>query len=72
MLTERYGIPALLSFQFVMIARVNDASQFLRQNLQRHHRFPGMALKCWLTWSMNVMDERSAPWQTLLGAMDPA
>jgi hypothetical protein len=55
-----------------MIARVDDASQFLRQNLERHHHFPGMALKCRLTWSKNVMDERAAPWQTLLGAMDPA
>jgi hypothetical protein len=70
-LVEKYGMPAMLSFQFAMIARVDDASQFLRENLQSHHRFPGMALKCRLTWSKNVMDERAAPWQTLLGSMNP-
>jgi hypothetical protein len=70
-LVEKYGMPALMAFQFAMIARVDDASQFLRENLQSHHRFPGMALKCMLTWSKNAMDERAAPWQTLLGAMNP-
>jgi hypothetical protein len=45
------------------IARVNDASQFLWHNLQRHHRFPGMALKCRLTWSNNVLEECAALWQ---------
>jgi hypothetical protein len=37
-----------------------------------HHHFPSMALKCQLTWTNNALEECAAPWQTLLGAMDPA
>ena len=37
---RRYGIPSLIAFQFSMIARVDDATQFLVDNLRAHDRFP--------------------------------
>ena len=67
----RYGIPALMAFQFSMISRVDCAAQFFVQNLKGHNQFPNQALRAKLSWSKNVTEEREAPWQTLLGAMDP-
>jgi hypothetical protein len=66
---RKYGIPAMLCFQFAMIGRVDDCTQVLAENLQCHDQFPTYALKSKMTWSKNVMDERDAPWQILLGSL---
>lgn len=66
----KYGIPALMTFNFSMIGRIDDGCMFFTEHLKAHDKFPSQALKARLRWSKNVMDERSAPWQTLLGAMD--
>ena len=67
----RYGYPALLVMQFTMIGRVDDACKWIVQNLKRHEQFPDIALHCRWNWSKNVIDETDAPWQILLGSMDP-
>jgi hypothetical protein len=66
---RKYGVPAMLCYQFAMIGRIDDCTQVLVENLQCHDRFPTYALKSRMTWSKNVMDERDAPWQILLGSM---
>ena len=66
----KYGIPALLAFQFHMIGRLDDSSKWLRTNLQMHDSYPGKAAKAKLCWGKNVHEERDAPWQHMFGCMD--
>ena len=66
----KYGVPALLVFQFHLIGRVDDCCKFLRQNLQNHDSYADRAAKARLCWSKNVQEEREAPWQHLFGCMD--
>jgi hypothetical protein len=66
---SKYGIPAMNNFQFHMIARIDDTTQFKVENLQSHQQFD-FCLKAKLNWSKNVHEERDAPWQVLVGAMD--
>lgn len=63
-----HGIPAMLCFQFAMIGRVDDVTQFQLSNLRDHEDFPTDALQAQFSWSKNVHDERQAPWQMLLGS----
>ena len=65
-----FGLPALLNFQFHMIARIDDTTQVLLANLRAHDSFPTNVLKTRLNWSKNVHEERDAPWQMVLGCMD--
>ena len=67
----KYGIPALLCFQFHMIGRLDDSCKFLRQNLKHHDIIPSKAAKARLCWGKNVHEERDAPWQHLYGSLDP-
>jgi hypothetical protein len=67
---QRYGISALVNFQFHMIARVDDSTQVVLEHIRVHDNFPH-ALKTRLNWSKNVQDERDAPWQIVLGALNP-
>jgi len=67
----KYGVPALLCFQFHMIGRIDDCSKFLRQNFYFHDNHPDKSLKARLAWSKNVYEERDAPWQHVFGCMDP-
>ena len=66
----RCGMPALVNFQFHLIARIDDTTQVVLEHLRAHDSFPN-ALKTRLNWSKNVEDERDAPWQIVLGAMNP-
>jgi Transcriptional activator of glycolytic enzymes len=68
-LIRQYGIPAMLCYQFAMIGRLDDCTQALAENLECHDKFPTYALKSKITWSKNVLDERDAPWQILLGSL---
>jgi len=70
-LIVKFGLPALMAFQFSMISRVDCTCQWKTESLGRHDHFPDQALKAKLELSKNDMEERDAPWQTLLGAMDP-
>ena len=67
---QRYGIGALVNFQFHLIARVDDSTQLVLEHVRVHDSFPH-ALKTRLNWSKNVQDERDAPWQIVLGSISP-
>ena len=66
----KYGMPALINFQFHMIARIDDTTQVIMDHICVHDNFEN-ALKTRLNWSKNVNDERDAPWQIVLASMDP-
>ena len=63
-------MPALINFQFHLIARINDTTQVILDHIRVHDNFAD-ALKTRLNWSKNVQDERDAPWQVILGCMNP-
>ena len=65
----RYGMSALINFQFHLIGRIDDTTQVLIDHLRVHDSFSS-CLKTKLNWSKNVGDERDAPWQIILGSMD--
>jgi len=67
----RFGLYALTNFQFHLLARIDDTTQVLLENLRVHDSFCN-ALKTRLNWSKNVSEERDAPWQVVLGSMDTA
>jgi hypothetical protein len=68
-LVWRYGLYALTNFQFHLIARIDDTTQVLTENIRVHESFPN-ALTTRLNWSKNVTEERDAPWQIVLGSID--
>lgn len=68
---SKYMILALLCFQFHMIGRIDDCSSWQQGNLQAHDAHADKCLKARLAWSKNVNEERDAPWQHVLGSMDP-
>jgi hypothetical protein len=65
-----YLVPSLMKFQFHMIGRVDDCSQFLMESLTTNPD-NDFTLRAKLRWSKNVHEERDAPNQILIGAMDP-
>ena len=67
--TEKYGIPALMNYQFHLITSIDDTTQAQIENLQKHDYFD-FYLKTILNWSKNVTDERNAIWQAIVGCLD--
>ena len=67
---EKYGISAMVNFQFHLIARVDDTTKLVREHIRVHDNFPN-CLKTRLNWSKNVNDERNAPWQIVLESISP-
>jgi len=63
----RFGMPALINLQFHMIARIDDTTQIILNHIRLHDHYKE-ALKTKLNWSKNVLDERDAPWQVVLGS----
>ena len=55
---KRYGLSAMVNFQFHLIARVDDTGT---------HSSTWLVLKTRLNWSKNVDDEQDVPWQIVLG-----
>jgi hypothetical protein len=53
---KRYGISAMVNFQFHLIARVDDSSQLVMEHVRVHDNFSN-CLKTRLNWSKNVNDE---------------
>lgn len=68
-IVRRFMIPALLKFQFHMIARIDDTANFKEKDIKPHPQFR-FALMAKMRWSKNLHDERSVPDQIMLGAMD--
>ena len=67
----KLGIPALINYQFHLIARIDNATQLLIEHVSTHNFYPN-ALKTKLNWSKNVSEERDAPWQIVRGSMESA
>ena len=65
----KYGVPAQMTYQFHLIARLDDTMHVERENLDIHPSFD-FALKTKLRWSKNVNEERDAPWQIVLESME--
>ena len=63
--------PAFHIFQYNVIARLDDTAHLLIENLRVNNEFPS-SLMVKLGWSKNVHEERDAPFQILLGAMNPS
>ena len=59
-LVWKYGIPALMDFQFHLIERIDDTTQVILDHIRTHDKFEN-ALKTRLNWSKNAQDERDAP-----------
>jgi Pre-mRNA cleavage and polyadenylation specificity factor len=68
-IVKKYGMPALMNFQFHMISRIDDSTQAFFDNLLAHDNFDFL-LKVRLNWSKNVHEERDAPFQAVIPAMD--
>ena len=66
---RKYMVPAAAKFQFAMVGRVDDTCQFMEEDLKPNLQFP-FALLARMCWSKNVLEERDAPDQLLMGAMD--
>jgi hypothetical protein len=64
----KYGMPALINFQFHLIAQIENTTQVILDHIRVHDNFSD-TLKT-LNWSKNVRDERDAPWQVILGCMN--
>lgn len=67
---RRYLYTCIMKFQFHFIARLDDTCYVNKTALKPCYQFP-FALMAQLRWSKNVEEERDAPDQILLGAMDP-
>jgi hypothetical protein len=63
-------MPALINFQFHLIARIDNTTQLILDHIQVHDSLDN-ALKPRLNWSKNVWDECDAPWQVILGCINP-
>jgi hypothetical protein len=57
-------------FRANLIARIDDSTQLLMENLTANADFD-FCLRSKLNWSKNANEERDAPNQILIGAMDP-
>jgi len=66
----KYTAAAFFIFQYNMIGRVDDVANFKMEDLTPCVEYP-FCLQSKMCWSKNVLDERDAPNQILLGAADP-
>ena len=66
---RKYMVSTAAKFQFHLIARLDDTCRFEECDLKPHPQFP-FALQAKMCWSKNVREERDAPDQLVLGAMD--
>ncbi len=57
-------------FSIHLIARINDSTEVIIEHIRVHNKF-AHALKARLNWSKNVQDKRDAPFQIVLGLLDP-
>ena len=53
-----------------MIARVDDTGKMRRKELQTFHAFPEYGTTKKLCWAKNCKEERDAPTQIIVGAVD--
>ena len=61
---------AFFLFQLHLIARLDDVAMFLTEDITPHSQFD-FCPKSKMCWSKNVLEERDAPDQIILGSVDP-
>jgi hypothetical protein len=66
---KKYMVSNAARSQYPMVARIDDTANFKEADLKPNPRFD-FALLAQMCWSKNVMEERDAPDQILLGWMD--
>ena len=66
---KRYFASAIFRFHYNMIGRIEDTCKCKVEDLKPNPQY-SFTLLATMCWSTNVMDERDAPDQILLGAMD--
>ena len=67
--TERFVLASYFIFQYNLIARVDDVAKFQMADITPNLEYD-FILQSKMGWSKNVTEERDAPDQVLLGAMD--
>jgi hypothetical protein len=60
----------MVSFQFHLIACLDDSTQLVLEHIRVHDSFPCVLKTRW-NWSKKVDDKRDAPWQIVLGSLNP-
>ena len=65
---KKYGFTALVNLQFHFLARVDDTCALMIDEIKSHGIYKEFALSFRMCWSKNVMEERSAPSQIMLGS----
>jgi hypothetical protein len=63
-------LSAFFRFQYHLIARIDDSAKFWHPDNKVYHQYPQYGIIVKLCWSRNVMEERDAPDQVLMGAND--
>ena len=66
---QKYMVSTAATFQFHMMAQVDDTCRFDQRDLKPHPQF-AFALQARMCWSKNVREERDAPDQIVMGCMD--
>lgn len=66
----QYGVPALFTFGFHMICRIDDCCQASNQQMRTDHIYPDICFQIRLNWSKNVRFPGDAPFQRCFGSMD--
>ena len=70
-IVTRYGVPALLCFEIHLLSRCDCASQLQTHKLRAHGQYKDFVLQAQLAWSKNVQQVGDAPWQIIIGQMNP-
>jgi hypothetical protein len=66
---RRFLVPCIIKMQYNMVARLDDVCELEMEDLKPNEQFT-FSLMVKMCWSKNIHEERDAPEQILLGAMD--
>ena len=66
----RLFLSSIFVFQLHLIARIDDSAKLKHSEIKMNHQHPNFSILAKLCWSKNVNEERDAPDQILIGAMD--
>ena len=65
---KKFGFTSLVILQFHFIARVDDTSALMVEEIKAHHVCKDFVLRCRLCWSKNVLEEKAVPPQIMFSA----
>ena len=65
---KKYGYSCLVILQFHFLARIDDTSAMMIDEIRAHDTYKAFALRSRLCWSKNVLEERAAPPQIMFGS----